>query len=239
MHVNGLNADVVLHRIEEQTGETTIDGRGNVVGLANAPKATDLDFAVKSGRAEDLLHLFLEDRPPITGVVSLNAHAHLAPASEQAKFLERLRVDGGFVLPQERATNRAKEKALTGFSERAQGLRNKRETDGDPAGDILSSFEGRVTIQDGVVSSQSLTFKVPGAEAELNGWYDLSNGKVHLTGNLIMDSDVSHVTTGFKSLLLKPLVPFFRKDKAGALVPVMVTGAPDNYDVKQNLLHRK
>jgi len=90
-----------------------------------------------------------------------------------------------------------------------------------------------------VVSSQRLTFEVPGAEAELNGWYDLGDGKVRLIGKLRMDSDVSHVTTGFKSLLLKPLVPFFRKNNAGALVPIVVTGAPDNYDVKQNLLHRK
>jgi hypothetical protein len=164
--VNGLNADVVLHRIEVQTGATTIDGQGNVVGSANAPKTANLDFAVKSGRAEDLLHPFLEDRPPITGVVFLNAHAHLAPASDHARFLERLRVDGGFVLPQERATNRAREKALTGFSERAQGLKNGRETNGDPAGDVLSSFEGRVTIRDGVVSSQRLAFEVPGAEAQ-------------------------------------------------------------------------
>jgi len=62
---------------------------------------------------------------------------------------------------------------------------------------------------------------------------------VRLIGKLRMDSDVSHVTTGFKSLLLKPLVPFFRKNNAGALVPIVVTGSPDNYDVKQNLLHRK
>jgi hypothetical protein len=237
--VNGLNADVVLHRIEVQTGATAIDVRGNVMGSANAPKATDLDFAVKSGRAEDLLHPFLKDRSPITGVVSLNAHAHLAPASDQVKFLERLRVDGSFVLPRERATNRATEKALTGFSKRAQGLRNAKETNGDPAGDVLSSLEGRVTIRHGVVSSQRLTFEVPGAEAELNGWYDLGDGKVRLIGKLRMDSDVSHVTTGFKSLLLKPLVPFFRKNNAGALVPIVVTGSPDNYDVKQNLLHRK
>ncbi len=236
--VNGLNADVVLHRIEVQTGSTMIDARGSVVGSGNAPKATDLDFSVRSGRAEDLLRPFLKDQPPITGIVSLDAHTHLAPLSDHAKFLERLRVDGGFVLPQERLTNRVKEMALTGFSKRAQGLRSGNETNGASAADVLSSLEGRVTIRDGIVSSQRLRFEVPGAGAELNGWYDLGNGEIHLTGKLRMDSDVSHVTTGFKSLLLKPLIPFFKKDNAGALFPIAVTGTPGNYDVKQNLLRR-
>jgi hypothetical protein len=54
-----------------------------------------------------------------------------------------------------------------------------------------------------------------------------------------MDSDISHVTTGLKSLLLKPLIPFFRKDNAGAVIPIAVTGGPNDYKVSQNLLHNK
>ena len=68
-----------------------------------------------------------------------------------------------------------------------------------------------------MVSTQRLTFALPGASANLNGYYNLSSGNVHLIGNLRMDSDISHVATGFKSLLLKPLIPFFRKDNAGAV----------------------
>jgi hypothetical protein len=236
--VNALNADVVLRSIQVKTGATTIDARGSIVSSANAPKVTDLDFNVKNGRAEDLLQPFLKDPSPITGAISLNAHAHLAAVRDEAKFLERLRVAGGFVLPQERVTDPAKENALSGFSERARGLRKGGEANRDSA-DVLSSLKGRVILRDGVVSSQSLAFEVPGADAELNGWYDLGNGKVHLTGNLRMDSDVSHVTTGFKSLLLKPLIPFFKKNNEGAVIPIAVTGKPDHYLIKQNLLHQK
>ena len=62
---------------------------------------------------------------------------------------------------------------------------------------------------------------------------------MHLVGNLRMDSDISHVTTGFKSLLLKPLIPFFRKDNAGAVISIVVTGGPNSYKLSQNLLHKK
>jgi hypothetical protein len=78
-----------------------------------------------------------------------------------------------------------------------------------------------------------------GSLANVNGYYNLSSGNVHLVGNLSMDSNISHVATGFKSLLLKPLIPFFRKDNAGALIPIAVTGGPNDYKVSQNLLHKK
>ena len=54
-----------------------------------------------------------------------------------------------------------------------------------------------------------------------------------------MESDISHVTTGFKSALLKPLAPFFKKHNAGAVIPIAVTGGPDGYKITQDLLHQK
>jgi hypothetical protein len=32
-----------------------------------------------------------------------------------------------------------------------------------------------------------------------------------------MLSDISHTTAGFKSALMKPLIPFFKKNRAGAV----------------------
>ena len=54
-----------------------------------------------------------------------------------------------------------------------------------------------------------------------------------------MQSDVSHAATGLKSILLKPLIPFFKKKKAGAVVPIEVSGKPGSYKVSQNLLGNK
>jgi hypothetical protein len=54
-----------------------------------------------------------------------------------------------------------------------------------------------------------------------------------------MQADVSHAATGFKSILLKPLIPFFKKRKAGAVVPIEVSGKPGSYKVNQNLLGNK
>ncbi len=54
-----------------------------------------------------------------------------------------------------------------------------------------------------------------------------------------MDTDISHATTGFKSFLLKPLAPFFKKRNAGAVVPIAITGTPGHYQVTQDITHNK
>jgi hypothetical protein len=56
-----------------------------------------------------------------------------------------------------------------------------------------------------------------------------------MLGDLHMQTDISHVTTGFKSFLLKPLAPFFKKKGAGAVVPIAITGSPGRYKVSQNV----
>jgi AsmA-like C-terminal region len=239
--INGLNANIVLHTVEARTGSTIVHAQGKIVG---SPKATDLDLTVVGGRAEDLLRPFLHDEPPVTGKVWLKSHAHVAPAGNGLKFLQRLHMDGSFDLPAQRITDRTTEQELSAFSGRAQG--DQPATNGAPknssptaSADVLSSLEGRVTISNGVVSTDRLDFQVPGAAIDLNGTYNLQNRNVYLLGNLHMQSDISHITTGFKSLLLKPLIPFFRKDNAGAVIPIAITGGPGQYKITQNLLHHK
>jgi hypothetical protein len=80
---------------------------------------------------------------------------------------------------------------------------------------------------------------MPGVAVDLSGSFNLRDSTVNLTGNLRMDSDISHTTTGFKSVLMKPLIPFFKKKDAGAVIPIAITGSPGKYKVTQNLTHTK
>jgi AsmA-like C-terminal region len=240
--INGLDANIILHTIEAHTGATTVQAQGNIVG---SPKVTNLDITVISGRAQDLLRPFLHDEVPITGPVWLHSHAYLAPSGEGLKFLQRLYMDGTFDIPAERLTNQTTEQKLSAFSGRAQDLKSTKldaaPADQDPTAhsDVLSSLNGRAKISDGVVSTERLTFQMPGAAVDLNGTFNFRDRTVHLLGNLHMLSDISHVTTGFKSLLMKPLIPFFKKDNSGAVIPIAITGSPHRYKVTQNLLHHK
>jgi AsmA-like C-terminal region len=244
--VNGQNGDVVIHNISAQTGSTGIRAVGTVEslhGVQGSPKATNLDIEVRGGRAEDLLRPFLHDDVPITGPVGLRGHAYIAPVSE-GRFLHRLHVRGVFNIPAERVADPGTEESLSAFSRRASGDKpsNASPDSGDRSqnsADALSSLRGPAQITDGVASSDRLTFQIPGAEATLRGTFNFHDKTVHLDGDLRMDSDISHTTTGFKSFLLKPLAPFFRKKNAGTLVPIAVNGGPGHYQVAQNLTHGK
>ncbi len=230
--INGLNANIVLHPIELRIGVTTVRAQGSIIG---SPKVTNLDITVTNGRAQELLHPFLCDEVPVRGAaVWLRSHAYLAPAEEGRKFLQRLRMDGDFDIPAQRLTNRPTEQELSAFSQRSQNLKKPKDQ-----ADVLSSLRGRAEVRNGIVSTENLTFQIPGASIDLTGTFNLRDGDVHMLGDLHMESDISHITTGFKSMLLKPLSPFFRKDHGGAVVPIAITGSPHHYKVSQNILHRK
>jgi hypothetical protein len=154
-------------------------------------------------------------------------------------------MEGTFDIPAERLTNKTTERKLSAFSQRSQGLKSTDLdavlADQDPTAhsDALSSLNGRAQIRDGIVSTERLTCQMPGAALDLNGTFNFNDRIVHLLGNLYMESDISHVTTGFKSLLMKPLIPFFKRDNSGAVVPIAITGSPHRYKVTQNLFHHK
>jgi hypothetical protein len=177
--------------------------------------------------------------------VWLHGHAYVGPAGNGAGFLQRLRVDGVFNVPAERILDKQTQKSLSEFSRRAQGEKtdnanaNQDDRPQSSSADALSSLKGPVTIRDGIASTERLDFQIPGAQANLAGTFNFHNQSVHLLGNLKMDEDISHTSTGFKSWLLKPLAPFFKKNHVGALVPIAVTGGPGSYKVTSDLAHSK
>lgn len=237
--VNGLTGEVVLHHVMARSGKTIIVASGGIVG---SPKITNIDVAVMNGRTQDVLRPFVHSRVPIAGPVWLRAHAYVAPSSPGTGFLERLDVRGSFDVPAERATAEATEKSLSDFSRRAQTKESGKgddDRDQDANADVLSSLKGPAQIHNGVASSPRLTFQVPGALATLAGTFNFRDESAHLTGHLAMQSEMSHAVTGFKSFLLKPLDPFMRKRRAGAVIPIAITGTPGHYKIDQNFAHRK
>lgn len=234
--VNGLNGDVLIQSIDAHTGGTTVHAAGGIVG---SPKVTNLDLSVDNGRAEDILRPFLHGEVPVTGPVVLRSHAYIAPATQMRKFLERLRMNGRFDIPRERITNPATERKLSLLSERAQGLPSRSAGNAAAVSPVISRLHGTVEIRNGIAYARRLDFQMPGAAVDLNGTFNLRNQNAHLLGNVRMQSDISHLATGFKALLLKPLAPFFKKRGAAAVISIAITGAPHAYKVQQDMLHRK
>lgn len=238
--LTGSNGDLEIYAIDLDIRKSHIRATGSIKG---DPKATNLDITVDRGRAEDLMRPFIHKEVPIVGSVALKSHAYLGPPGKS--FMERLRLTGNFNVPAEKITDQEAENSLSSFSKRAQGKEkpdNGVQSNTRPHSseeDALSSLQGPARIENGVVQTSGLTFKVAGASARLGGTFRFHDQAVHLTGTLRMDTDISHTSTGFKSFVLKPLAPFFKKKDAGAVIPIAVTGLPGHYKVSQDIGRHK
>jgi hypothetical protein len=58
----------------------------------------------------------------------------------------------------------------------------------------------------------------------MTGNYGLDGRTFDFHGTARLEATVSQMMTGWKSILLKPVDPFFRKNGAGTEVPISVTG---------------
>ena len=65
---------------------------------------------------------------------------------------------------------------------------------------------------------------MPGAKIALDGAYDLGTGGLDFHGTLRMQATLSQAVGGFKSIFIKPFDAIFRKDGAGAVIPIKIMG---------------
>ena len=75
---------------------------------------------------------------------------------------------------------------------------------------------------------EQLRFRVPGAEVRLAGTYDLPTENLDFLSDLRMQAKLSQTVTGKKSFFLKMADPFFKKDGAGSVVPIRISGTRDD-----------
>jgi AsmA-like C-terminal region len=229
--VDATNGEVQLRDITAHAEQTTIRAHGSITG---SPRVTQLDIRVDDGRVQDLLRPFVQGEIPATGLVNLRAHAALLPVP--GDFFKRLRMNGSFDIPQEQLTDASTEEKLSDFSRRAVDPK----AEDPPGGAVDPQMDAVVRVVDGVAQFPRLTCHVPGASMELHGTYGLRHQQpLDMRGDLRMERDISHATTGWKSMLLKPLAPIFHRQHAGAVVPVMIAGTRDHYTVHSNMLGPK
>ena len=90
---------------------------------------------------------------------------------------------------------------------------------------MLSQIRGTFNLKSGNMTFSQLNYKLPGATINLAGQYTLDGKKFDFAGKVRTDAMLSQMTsTWWKSLLLKPVDPFFHKHGAGAEIPVKITG---------------
>jgi hypothetical protein len=230
--VNGTNGDVAIQDTEIRTGKSLITASGSVVGK---PNKVNLTIATKDSRVQDLLKIVEREEPSVLGKVSF--HAAVSLNNGPGKFLQRLGLKGDISLAQVSFAKPDTQHDMNAFAARVE-KDPPSDSKTDPA-QVTAAVSSLTTFQQGTAYFPDVHVTLPGADAHLQGTFNLMNTRIHFTGKADLQRDISRATTGFKSALLKPLIPFFRHKQTGAIISVAVTGTARQPKIEQNLLHDK
>jgi len=234
--VDGTDGDTYLDPVRATVMHSSFTAKGKIVRVKNAP-GRDIELDVVLGRAsiEDLLTLGVKTDPPImSGEVAMKTKLSLPPGERDVA--NRLNLAGTFHVPEGHFTNQKIQSRIDSFSLRSQGKSKLAQEHAEVA--VPSDLQGTFTLRNGVLSFSSLHFLIPGTHADMKGEYSLDGNTFDFHGTLKLDAKLSDLTTGWKSILLKPVDPFFEKHGAGTEVPFKITGTRNEPHFGLDFHHR-
>ncbi|MBV9612074.1 MAG: hypothetical protein JO091_06360 [Acidobacteriaceae bacterium] len=218
--VNGINGDVVLKSAQAHFLQTTVMAQGAISG--EPTKTASLDLESSAGRIQDVLRLFVTaDRPPLNGALAFRAHVTLPTGNRP--FIKRVQLDGDFTISGAGFTSAPRQQKVDELSARARGEAGQLKSSTGPKR-VAEDLMGTLKLRDGIASVPAALFAVPGAVVRGGGTYNVITEAIDLRGDLAMHASLSKAVGGFKSVLLVPLDPIFKKHGAGAVLPVRIGG---------------
>jgi hypothetical protein len=228
--VDATNGDTWLEPVDATLGSSHFTAQGQVVRVmtqeAGAPAHSighDIDLTVnmQQARIEDFLRLASHSAQPLlTGAVTMRTTLHIPPGPLPVHM--RMRLAGTFVLAHARFTSTRIQDGIEQLSLRGQGKPKDLKIT-DPSS-IQSRMQGDFSLANGVLTLPRLDYTVPGADIKLQGAYGLDGGTLDFKGTASTQATVSQMVGGWKGFLLKPADRFFKKNGAGAEVPIHIDG---------------
>ena len=220
--VDGTKGDVELHRVNVQLGRSEFVAKGVVEGTKGI-KGKRVVVNVKSHKAnlgELLSFASKAAEPPAYGNLVIDTAFDL-PQGKQS-VLTRVQLEGSVRAERVTFTNNLVQDKIDELSRRGQGKPNDTTID-----EVASQLSTKFALKDGVFTYETLKFNVQGADVQLNGTHSLRSKSLNLAGEVRLTATVSQTMTGFKSWLLKPFDPLFRKNGAGTRLVIRVEGTQD------------
>ncbi len=220
--VDGASGDTYLQPVEAVLLKTAMTATGFVVKSANPPgHHISLDVTIAAGKIDDLLRLAVITDPPVmTGTVHLHTKLDLSPG--EPDISDRLYLKGRFRVSGAHFSNVNIQSKVDALSMRSQG-KPKLATDDIPD-NVRSQLGGTFTLKNSLLKIPDLLFEMPGTRVDMAGNYSLDGNEFDFRGHARFDARLSQMVGGWKSILLKPVDLFFRKNGAGADVPIKITG---------------
>lgn len=237
--VDGTNGDTHLLPVDAELGHSHIVARGDVVKIPGQGRVVELDVTMDPARMEDILALAVKTQPPVmTGALALHTSLLVPPGKESVT--EKMQLQGSFQITDAHFTDPKMQAKINELSLRGQGLAEEAQQDAkqniNP--EIGSDMRGNFVLGKGRITITGLNYAVPGTNIAMNGVYTLDGNQVDFHGMARLKAHVSQMVTGWKSILLKAVDPFFAKDGAGTEVPISVTGTKSDLHFGIGFLHK-
>jgi hypothetical protein len=218
--VDGTDGDTYLNAVSASILKTSLTARGAVVGAEGVKGRTvKVHVKIDEGRIEDLLRLTVKgNEPAMTGALAL--HADLDLPAGPADVMDRLHLKGEFNVAGVQFDSKEVQRRISDMSERARGL--------DPdehSQNVAANLRGEFTLERKTITLRATTFAIPGAQVHVGGTYGLASEALQFDGTVRMRATVSQAAGGVKGVLLKAVDPIFRKDGAGAVLPIKIRGS--------------
>jgi hypothetical protein len=220
--VDGTKGDVELKLVDVQLGKSKFVATGIVEGTKGI-KGKRVVVNVKSDNAnlgELLRFVSKAAQPPAYGRLAIDTAFDLPQGKEP--ILSRLQLEGSVRAERVTFTNDAVQDKIDLLSRRAQGRPGDTSID-----EVASRLSTKFVLRNGLFTYQGLQFMVQGADIRLNGTHSLRSKTLNLAGEVRLKATVSQTMTGFKSWLLKPFDPLFKKNGAGTRLVIKVEGTQD------------
>lgn len=219
--VDGTSGDTYLDRIDAKLGGSQFLCKGTVVNVKGQGHYIHVSVKMTDQHIEDFLLLAVKSKKSaITGLLTLNSNLDISPGQE--RVIEKINLKGSFSMRQIHFTDPKIEDKVDIMSLRARG-----ETDNLKPGapDVESRMTGVYSMRNGRLALPHFEYFLPGGNVQLSGTYRIEGRVVNFAGKVRTKAEVSDmIASRWKSWLLKPLNPFFKKDGWGAEIPVKVSG---------------
>jgi hypothetical protein len=220
--VDGTSGDTYLQPVQAKQGESEFTCTGEVVNVKGKGHIIDLNADVPNGRIEDFLRLAVKAKPVLmTGRLEMKSKIHIRPGKE--RVIEKMGLRGKFQLRSIHFTNSEWQDKVDMLSLRARGQADQAKPG---AADVKSTITGDFVMGQGKLQFGKLLYSMPGADVNMVGVYSLDGNELDFTGKVRTKAALSQmVATWWKSWLLKPVDPFFKKNGAGAEIPIKISGS--------------
>jgi len=227
-YVDATNGDTTLAPVQATLGHSHFTAQGTVVNIHGKGHDINLTVTMPGGRIEDLLQLGMKTQPPIMhGIVTLNAKLRIPPGD--VRVVQKLQLAGKVHIQSVEFTNAKLQDRIDSLSMRAQGHPGDSKAAGsDLKPEVASQMTVDFSLANALLLVPSLNYQVPGGNAQMHGAYSVNGSAFQFLGHISTDASPSQMVTGWKSALLTPFDPLFRKHGKGLDLPVSISGVKND-----------